>query len=272
MLSRLLDRLVSPALSAPSIWGKIPAYGDFAQCDAHAEDIESWQLWFAAHPLQEIAENATFRIESAKRDPAPTPWFRVDIPDRRPRVPEGPWGFLLPPRALRPAPHLPSHACIAGAMALSCDKVGRLHPIVVWSALREDRIEQMAEPFNWVYWASRLLRSHTPPVSTPAAPNVAMPMLDQLAALWQEARPTFGARLAVLRQPLPAAALSALADIGGGEPTDDSGGVRRLPWEHWPRCIRPEENGGRRSAFFWQQATSGEFLACAAIPLDGSAS
>ncbi|ATE59937.1 TagF domain-containing protein [Thauera sinica] len=272
MIRRFFRRYLAAPLPAPSVWGKLPALGDYVSRHASPADIAAWQRWFEVYPLDRLSESAIDLDEAPPaRAAASDRWLSTEpvaVPGREHPLP---WCFILPPDALPQAPRLPAGLPVIGVMARSCDRVGRLHPLVVWQSVQPRWLVDHRQTQEWLFWLSSYLVCHTLPYSTPEAFNP-VPFLDLLDALWHTASPGPAARLGLAPKPLPDGELTRLiaeAKPAGlfrakRNPADDLAGVRHLPWADWPlAAIRPMGFGQRR-AYFWQHAANGEYVGLAA--------
>ncbi|MDR1995535.1 TagF domain-containing protein [Azonexus sp.] len=274
MIGRLLP---SAPLSPPSVWGKLPAYGDYIMRRANPADIDAWQSWLGAHPLADLEAECDSQRDAGAADRRPGQWVDIEPrPARREKIPL-PWHFILPPDTLAATPHLPAGHAIIGVVAASCDRIGRLHPLIVWQALRPSWLLGGDQALQWQTWLAALVARHVPPCSTPEVINP-RPFLEQLEAMWAHATPGLGARFGFGRQPLPAGELQRLlqealpASRDWQKRTADASlsGVRHLPWAEWPGiAMHPAGSAdapGR--AYFWQQSAAGEFVGYAAPAID----
>lgn len=276
MLGALLNRFAPTLLSAPSVWGKLPSYGDFAYQNAQTEDRAAWQEWFLHYPLSELGELAQPAI------PVTTPrsagWVSLDLPKPQKNINARPWCFAFPAGTLPAAPHLPAQRLIIGVVAESCDKVGRKHPIVIWHSLCVEGCFHLKDPFNWCYWLARCLHDHLPRPASFEPPHGEHDFMTQLNFLWKEAAPTLSARLRFFWKLLPKSELEAMlqsfrpssaarADLRSKRPDlpDPQSGVRQLPWHQWPELLLPE-NATHRAGYFWQQSDDGEYIQFATLP------
>lgn len=277
MLRRFLNYLAPKSISPPSLWGKVPAYGDFVRHNANAEDIAAWQQWFAAYPIDLVVQSAAVDLDSPALRRKAAGWFQLEVSATPIKPVGGVWSFVLPPGALQPTPNIPANACIVGAMADSCDKVGRMHPVVIWSALPQEAIVHLKMNVHWPYWAARLLTRHVPPISTPDHQIYSeISVQQQLQDMWQESRGTFAPALRLLRKDLPLDMLNSLVEhylIEPGMPHkqvhETDFGLRDLPWNLWPNRLLGGTPNGHQQAYFWQQAKGGKYLSSAAIDLTG---
>lgn len=292
MLERLLHPLLTSTLSEPSLWGKLPSFGDFVHQSAQAQDMDAWQSWFAHYPINDLSKyDIALQGKTATRHTS-TGWLYLHMPQRDGIERTQPWCFALPQGALGAAPHIPIDHVIVGVFANSCDKVGRLHPIVIWQAVAPHLSDHLAGPKNWLYWLSHLLQVHTPPFSTPQEPNKTTPLSMVLAQMWDVARDSMSnAPFGLLRKPLPQMELAQLLEQSiptgtslVGAHSESAHGVKQLPWKLWQELqLKPKKKPSDQPAhgYFWQQAHNGEYInalklelapASAAAHTDGHAS
>lgn len=278
MLARLFRCVFPLTLSEPSLWGKLPCYGDFAQHNVHAQDMVSWQEWFQRYPITELDSHAVDLFSTTAKAPRHSGWLRLNIPERTRNAHAQPWCFVLPQGALRTAPHIPGNRVIAGVFANSCDQVGRLHPVVMWHSVHTNWREKLESPRHWLFWLSQLLQAHTPPYSTPQDPNKTASLRDQLMCMWREAETSLSrAPFEFLRKPLPHKSLTqtiaqASTDSQRMHRThlESANGVKQLPWTPWPSSneFNSEQLNDASYGFFWQQAPNGEYINAVRIALD----
>lgn len=252
-------------LPMPSVWGKLPYYGDFTHIHTTPQDIDAWRLWFGRYPLNELDKHNAIdvRLRSPKRVPAG--WLHIDVPELEHSRIAQPWSFVLPAGALMLAPHLPADSLIVGACAQSCDQVGRLHPIVIWQAVHPTWLAQLDTPRNWLFWLTRLLQKHTPPQCRPDTNDTGLKFNIQLDDLWHLTRRSLHqVWLGVLRKPLPEQSFASYFN-DAIQLDDTTPGVRQLPWGAWSeRCTQhPKSN----RAYFWQQAGNGQYISAVVLDL-----
>ena len=180
MLERFLKLIPQAPLSPPSLWGKVPVHGDFVTHNAQSDDCAAWQQWFERHPLHQIVSNANVELHTPNLRQRSAGWLHLEVEPQEKKLEVGVWGFALPPNTLPNTRHIPDGAVLIGAMAESCDKVGRIHPLVIWSALQPEALEQLNQPLHWPYWLARLLAQHVPPISRPGMNHTGTGIQQQL--------------------------------------------------------------------------------------------
>jgi hypothetical protein len=260
------------------MWGKIPAYGDFVHHNVQAEDIHVWQHWFSSYPLEQVIEQSSIELEGNKTRNKSAGWFYIDTPVPVMKPLTGVWSFVIPKGILKPAPNIPQDSYMVGAMAMSCDKVGRLHPIVIWSSLQSDGLEHLSHAMNWPYWVARLLADHLPSKAQANKINLTdISLQQQLINLWGEASRSFSPRFPLLKfikHEIPVEGLNRL--LGQypkrpNHPIKHSGefefGLRDLPWHNWPHCVNVQVEKDHPQAYFWQQSVAGKYLHCVSVSL-----
>ena len=267
MLERLIHHFVPPALSAPSLWGKLPCFGDFVHQSVQMQDMDAWQTWFMRHPIQELNNYDSALCLQAPMTSSSAGWLHLNIDQRTNQAHPQPWCFVIPAGVFLPTPHLPAERAVVGVFANSCDQVGRMHPVVIWQSVQTDLNDVLAQPKNWLFWLAQLLQSHTPPFSTPNAPNKKSTLSAQLTDMWACAQASMvRAPLGLFRKDLPDMALSKIIEQGFsvgtslvGAHSESMRGVAQLPWLSW------SELG--HHGYFWQQATNGEYINAVKLPL-----
>lgn len=174
-------------ITAPSIFGKVPALGDFVRHNAPARQVEAWRRWFDFG-----SEPGSARTRPLSGDgPAPH-WLHLTPPclasQPRLRVAE-PVHFILRSQRLQ----FPSDAgFVMGVMAASHDRVGRRYPLVVWQAASADGAERLlAAPASWLCELMRLVHEH---IHLPGQAGLAA----AVDALWSAHRPGWQDRVGAL--------------------------------------------------------------------------
>lgn len=268
MLDRLLQQFWPPALGAPSLWGKLPCFGDFVHQSVQAQDMDAWQTWFAKHPIDELATyDSAVLLHKPQTQQAPG-WLHLNIEQRTNKAPAQPWCFVIPAGVLQTSPHLPVNQAVVGVFANSCDQVGRLHPVVIWQSVQTDLCNVLDQPKNWLFWLAQLLQSHTPPFSTPNTPNKTSTLSMQLTQMWACAQPSMShPPLGLFHKELPSLSLAKIVEQGFasgtslvGAHSESAHGVSQLPW-----ALGSELSS---HGYFWQQAPNGEYINAVKLALD----
>ncbi len=267
MMHHLFDRFYPPTLSAPSLWGKLPCFGDFVHQSVQAQDMASWQKWFTRCPIDELSSHDLALLEEQHQSQRSPGWMHLSIPQRLRNSHPQPWCFVLPPGMVDEAPHLPNHKTVVGVFANSCDQVGRLHPVVIWQSVQANLRDELKASKNWLFWLSQLLQSHTPPFSTPQAPNKVASLSIQISQMWACAHPSFSrGPFGLFHKDLPQTALAQIVEQGLPAGTslidahsESMRGVGQLPWSL--------ESTLPSHGYFWQQAPNGEYISAVKLAL-----
>lgn len=209
----------------PSMWGKLPAFGDFVRSRVTAPQMTEWNWWLARHPV--VGGDAQLAGGHAM-----------------------PWSFVLAPGSLRFSGRL----YVAGVMADSCDRVGRRHPFLIFLQVKSTWLQHnLTRADNALFWMARLLARHaSPAVATePLAGKTNPSLRDELDWMWSGGR--FSAWRWLTRAPaVPdltfARDCARYASGAGIDVAKSLTGVAQMPWADWPRCL--EHSGG---GWFWQQ-------------------
>ncbi|CAG9170689.1 hypothetical protein LMG23992_01731 [Cupriavidus laharis] len=223
-------------ITAPSIFGKVPAMGDFVRHNAPLDQVDGWRAWFGH------GEDAA----PAKKPDLPLAghgahWLHLTPPSlaghSRLRAAE-PCYFILRPRSLQ----FPSDGSyLIGVLAASRDRVGRRYPLVAWQAVSAQWAEQLlAAPANWLTELARLVHEHT---RLPGRTSLAA----AVEALWADHRPGWRDRLGVsFKRLADARNQAALGDLLGGS----LAGPAEMR-DDWPRILL---RGGSHGSV-WQAGT-----------------
>lgn len=231
-------------ITAPSIFGKLPALGDFVRHNAPLDQVEMWRTWFDHGEGDAPASKPELSLVDH-----PPHWLHLTPPSlashSRLRTAE-PCYFILRPRGLQ----FPSDGSyLIGILAGSRDRVGRRYPLVAWQAVSAQRAEQLlSAPARWLTDLAQLVHDHT-----------RLPGLTGLAtavdALWADHRPGWRDRLSV--------SIKRLADARNqAAPGDSLGGSLAGPAEmrdDWPPILL---RGGSHGSV-WQAGTG------CALEIDG---
>ncbi|CAJ0803689.1 hypothetical protein LMG19083_03928 [Ralstonia psammae] len=126
-------------ISAPSIFGKLPALGDYVRHNAPLEQVEAWRAWFDAADA-----------ESSRRQ-SPPPHHAHQYKYGRATF------LLLSARELV----FPGDGYVVGVAMPSHDRVGRRYPLVVWQSATGYWAEQLLEaPATWLTNLARTMYEH----------------------------------------------------------------------------------------------------------------
>lgn len=275
MWQKIQEYVLPHNLPMPSVWGKLPYYGDFTHIHTSPQDIDAWRLWFDRFPLRELAKHNAFDFGLRQQSRRAAGWLQIDPPDAQRNSFEQPWCFVLPAGALMPAPHVPADCLIVGTCAQSCDQIGRLHPVVIWQAVHPAWLHQLNAPRNWLYWLGRLLQMHTPPLCRPADTYNGPEFSTQLEDLWGLTRRSLHqVLLGILRKPLPEQDLARFFEqtVAQGELAQSIRvytelGVNQLPWGVWQERYTHDQSTATPHAYFWQQASNGQYISAVALDL-----
>jgi type VI secretion system protein ImpM len=237
-----LERLIAtPLVTAPAIWGKLPAHADFVRSGMRHAESEDWCTWLAGQgPVVQVGGPA---LATAAL----------------------PTSFVLPPGTL---PFARRHF-VVGVISPSIDRMGRRHVLLVYQLAHPRWLSrhftlQASEPRDWLFWLGRAVARHA------GMPEVAdvWALARAIDELWQLHAPAV-AGFGTLRRELDAlqatpARMHALLERLLGVPQMDDpalrmSGVRYLPWTDWPQCLK-SARAGAVSGAFWQQDAVGGFV------------
>ena len=142
-------------ITAPSIFGKLPALGDFVRHNAPLDQVEVWRSWFD--------HGEDFGVAKTPNPSVVAPdWLHLTPPSlvRHSRLRAGePCYFILRARGLE----FPSDGSyLIGILAASRDRVGRRYPLVAWQAANAQWTGQvLAAPARWLTDLAQLVHDHT---------------------------------------------------------------------------------------------------------------
>ena len=174
-----------------------------------------------------------------------------EVPDPAASMEEPPWCFVLPPGVL-----WPGKEHVLGAISLSCDRIGREFPFVVWQCVNQRGLRlsllfgKNTVSRNWLFWLSRLLVIYT----GKGAIQATAPHFERsLRRLWEAHKPGMGTWLGLQgRVPAPEIYREVMELL----PEAPLRGVALMPWSDWPdRLWVPEA-----LCYFWQQDHAGRYL------------
>lgn len=249
----------------PSVWGKLPAYGDFVHHNVSASAQDAWHDWVQTYWHRRPVHRNN---GAAKSTVSSSGWMEVSQMPVRADLSRVPVAFVLPPG------HLPQmgDAFVQGVMVPSEDKVARPCPLIIYQTVQRSWMQRTwAPPLTaasdtgaWqghvqgrhvLYWWARLAaRLQHPTGLFPA-------VVDAVEQVWALHEPGWAEWLG--RAPMPAAqeALVSLVQqfgaSGGQDAADTLRGVYHLPWADWPeRTLRSE----KPHAAFWLQDGDGGYV------------
>ena len=238
----MLERFIAtPLVTAPAIWGKLPAHADFVRSGMRHAESEDWCTWLAGQGA--VVQSGGPVLASAAL----------------------PTSFVLPPGTLPFA----RRRFVVGVISPSIDRVGRRHVLLVYQLahprwLKRHFMRQATEPRDWLFWLGRAISRHAGMVEVADIWALARAVEE----LWQLHAPVIGGFGSLRReldalQATPARIQILLERLLGVPQMDDPAmrmsGVRYLPWTDWPQCLefaRPDTMPGA----FWQQDAVGGFV------------
>jgi type VI secretion system protein ImpM len=238
----MLERFLPvPLITAPAIWGRLPAHADFVRSGMRHAEVEGWCAWLAAQGR--VVDRGGPTVGAAAL----------------------PAAFVLPPGTLDFA----RRQFVVGVVAPSVDSVGRRHVLLVYQLARASWVHahfqaQARHPRDWLFWLARTVARHA------AMAEVAdvWTLARAVESMWRLHAPA-GHDLrwlgrAPVTRPVPAQHAGALLErlLGLSSMNDPAArvmGVRHLPWVDWPECLRTTDPDAG-STRFWQQDAGGGFV------------
>ena len=232
-------------ISEPSIWGKLPAFGDFIRHRATVEDTTAWQTWLEGVGSPALAE--AYPLSRRCGEPS---WLQL-TPNPSPDIAtpvSTPWSFDFAPEVVPMGPE----SYLIGALVDSTDKVGRRHPLIAYQKVGRRWLEQhLDDARGWLFWLARLVAHHV------ANPSPLISFTQQVDQLWELHRPRWQERFGLpSRQPDMRLCRAILQASGGTDAAVNLVGVGGLPWHDWPQCVWE----GRVRMSFWRQDLTGRFV------------
>lgn len=248
----------------PSIWGKLPAYGDFVHHNADLAARQAWHEWVQTvwHRRPEAAPRSR-----STRAPA-TPWIEVSYTPQRADLSRVPVAFVLPPGHMSFAPG----AYVQGIFIPSQDKVGRPCPLVIYQCVQHRWMERIwTSPWvqeagpgarraqehgrHLLFWWSRVAaaaQQHQDPFDK---------LVERVDSVWQHHEPGWNELLGSDPAPVSQEALAHVVSRFAGPDSSDASpplrGVYHLPWSDWPqRTLREHEP----QPAFWMQDDDGGYV------------
>lgn len=249
----------------PSVWGKLPAYGDFVHHNVSLSAQEAWHEWVQTYwHRRPVRGSAGATRGRAGADG----WMHVTQAPARADLSDVPVAFVLPPG------HLPNmgDVFVQGVMVPSEDKVGRACPLIIYqtvhrpwmqrtwsSALENERHaparHDRSHGRHLLYWWARLAahaRHH---------PGLFAALVEAVEQVWFLHEPGWRDLLGGRARPASSAALEVLIQRFGERAGQDAAaalrGVSHLPWADWPeRTLRVSVP----FAAFWMQDAQGGYV------------
>lgn len=173
-------------ISAPSIFGKLPALGDYVRHNAPMNQVEAWRRWFDAARVERsgwrVSKAGTEHALALKRDATSSE------PDAVSAIHPGqPCFFLLSARSLG----FLADDDLVGVVTSSRDRVGRQYPLIVWQTTSWYWVEQILDaPALWLSSLASLVCEH---IDSPEALDFA----KSVDGLWAEHRPHWRSRFGI---------------------------------------------------------------------------
>lgn len=265
----------SPLVSPPAMWGKIPHQTDFVRHRVGFKEDAQWQAWL----LRELGERAFSPQRPARRTGQPrSPWISLDKPPQKPGAGLIPIAFAFPSGAL----HHGIATQVIGVIARSEDRLGHVHPLIVYQFCSTRWLRQCFErpvsadletPRGWLYWLSRLTVLYNQRGTEPT-----LSFHQAVDELWRGFAPRWQQSLGFVRKgPDPMALTQWLQTAGLPKPPEQDAmhmlhGVKHLPWKDWPERIwqghpkdplralaRPATREAVKS--YWQHDATGGYVA-----------
>jgi type VI secretion system protein ImpM len=143
-------------ISAPSIFGKLPRYGDFIRHNASLAQVDVWRSWFEQAGAKWLANGgAGHAVLDGRSSRCALPVNLEEGPVLRRAQP---CYFVLKGSRLGfPA----AGDYMIGVMVASRDRVGRRYPLVIWQSTSAHWAEQLlSAPAHWLTDAAQLLHDH----------------------------------------------------------------------------------------------------------------
>ncbi|WP_439671307.1 Type VI secretion system-associated protein TagF [Cupriavidus necator] len=230
-------------ITAPSIFGKLPALGDFVRHNAPLDQVQAWRSWFDHRDGELLARAASHSAGGGVRH-----WLHLTPPSLSVQSrlrPSEPCLFILRPCGLQ----FPSESSyLLGVLAASHDRVGRRYPLVVWQAASAQWAGHiLAAPAQWLTDLVQIVHGHTHTADRTG-------LAAAVDALWARHRP--GWRERVQRS------LRRLADASRPGASGDGVIGPKSTRDDWPPGLLRDGSLGS----VWQSA------AHCAIEIDGVAS
>lgn len=249
----------------PSVWGKLPAYGDYVHHNVSLSAQEAWHEWVQSYwHRRPVSRSAV----AARGGTGADGWMHVTQAPARPDLSDVPVAFVLPPGHL---PHM-DDVFVQGVMVPSEDKVGRACPLIIyqtvhrlwmqrtwaspWGPARHAPVHQdRSQGRHLLYWWARLAahaRQH---------PGLFPALVTAVEQVWLLHEPGWRNLVGAQARPASSAALEVLVQQFGASAGQDAAGALRgvshLPWADWPeRTLRVTEP----LAAFWMQDAEGGYV------------
>lgn len=251
-------------VQAPSVWGKLPAYGDFVHHNVSASAQEAWHDWVVTYWHKRPVSRTSVSAKSTSSQG----WVHVSQMPERADLTRVPVAFVFPPGQW---PQM-GDAYVQGVMVASEDKVGRPCPLIIYQTVhrswmhrtwdspwnhghanlpRDDRDAGRHVLFWWARLAARAQQN------TGLLPS----LVEAVEQVWSLHEPGWRDWLGGRPAPVSQASLAALIDkftaLGGQDAAKPLRGVYHLPWADWPeRTLRTNSP----MAAFWVQDSDGGYV------------
>ena len=180
-------------ISAPSIFGKLPALGDYLRHNAPLNQVEAWRRWFDAACIEPSSRRVFVadaeRAPALKHDATATATATAAESDVAVSTirPARPCFFLLSARGLG----FPADGYVVGVVTTSRDRGGRRYPVIIWQAASWYWVEQILDaPASWLSSLASLVHEH---IHFPDAADFA----KSVDGLWAEHRPHWRNRFGI---------------------------------------------------------------------------
>lgn len=143
-------------ISAPSIFGKLPGYGDFIRHNASLAQVDVWRSWFE-QAVTQWSEKGSPDLRTTERG-LHRCRFQAGAEVRPALQRTQPCYFVLKASCLDfPA----AGGYVIGVLAASCDRVGRRYPLVIWQSANAHWAEQLLlAPARWLTDLAQMLHDH----------------------------------------------------------------------------------------------------------------
>lgn len=240
--------------SQPSIWGKLPGYGDYVRHHVSVEQAQVWQRWTSDVWLNRPAVRHI--VPRPKSRGSECGWTHLKQPKATPDLTRVAIAFVMPPGRLLFAP---KHY-VQGVMIDSHDRVGRACPLIIYQCITPERAQRawcpdgQSDRIHVLFWLARLAAQvHDERLDIAKLSS----SVDEVCRLHE---PGWSHHLGADQVTMKNADLRRLVNQFGNPSNDQATGlkgVRHLPWADWPQ--RLFRNQHQQSAF-WVQDSEGCYV------------